>query len=332
MSQGWDYKPANIISYTWADSTLRSYNKAIDSLKRYCSDCGTPFPPMESRIIANYLCALAATSDRPKSVINITLAALTSLYQVSDMPNPCGNNIRSLCNALVKTHTTRARKRTPILPVEPFNKLFISWKSNADLPLRMLRLKAITLLAFAFMLRPSDIAPKGVFYDSERDVLTSMVFSRSQVFFPSTGGVTLTFFGIKNDSTRDGFEVAIPASSNETLDPASCLRVYMERTRSLRGAYKSVDPVFLSLKRPYDAISAATVGGILQESIELAGLDTNTYSAKCFRPTAATRAVSSFIDPDKARRIGRWKTSSVFYEHYVFDQTPDNYEDNIFNV
>ena len=47
-------------------------------------------------------------------------------------------------------------------------------------------------------------------------------------------------------------------------------------------------------------------------------------------PSTATKAVDGGMDPDKVRRIGRWKTTSVFYEHYVFDRTPDEYIDNLF--
>ena len=258
------------------------------------------------------------------------MSALTSLYNIYDLPNPCNFHVHSLYSALIKTHTKQARARTNVMPTAPFHNLFESWKDNIDLSLKMLRLKCITLLAFAFMLRPSDIAPKGVHYDADSDSFNVFVFSRSQINFPDDGGLIITFFGIKNDTSRDGFEVRVPNCDSPKLDPASALRMYLQKTAGLVSGVHA--PVFLSLHKPYKAISAATVGSVLSESISLAGLSPSLYTPKSFRPSGATKAVDSGMDPDKVRRLGRWKTSSVFYEHYVFDKTSDRYCNMMFDV
>ena len=181
------------------------------------------------------------------------------------------------------------------------------------------------------MLRPSDVAPKGVMHDTDSGAMHHLTFSRDQVSFPLTGGVRIVFFGVKNDSSRDSFEVAVLASKDPKMDPALCLRTYMNRTEKYLTDCLS-GPVFIALRKPYLAVSASTIACILDEAIQLAGLDSSKYTAKCFRPTRATRAVSAGIDPDKARRLGRWKTTSVFFEHYVFDRTLDNYVDDMFAV
>ena len=84
-------------------------------------------------------------------------------------------------------------------------------------------------------------------------------------------------------------------------------------------------PVFLTLRKPYSAISAATVGQILHDCIVTAGLGGQGYTAKSFRPTAATRAVDNNCDPETAMHIGRWKSRSVFFEHYVSCKAPKEY-------
>ena len=83
------------------------------------------------------------------------------------------------------------------------------------------------------------------------------------------------------------------------------------------------------MKHPYNALSSQSVRNILNESIELVGLPRNTYSAKCFRPTGATAAVAAGVDPETVMKIGRWKTTSVFFEHYVHSRTPKDLTDNI---
>ena len=74
------------------------------------------------------------------------------------------------------------------------------------------------------------------------------------------------------------------------------------------------------------------MGSVLSEAISLAGLSSSMYTPKCFRPSGATKAVNGGMDPDKVRRLGRWKTSSVFYEHYVYDKTSDKYTNMMFDV
>lgn len=328
IKSGWNEFSAQLVPYSLATSTLTVYDKYINQLHSFCQSVNSCFPPNKQTVVANFLCELASQSNRPKSVLNIAMSAINSLCRATNSSNPCSDNIKSLCSALVKTHTHYARPRTNILPMQPFKDLFMSWKDNHELSLKLLRLKTITLLAFSFMLRPSDIAPNGIVFDGNTNSLGQLVFCRDQVQFHDDGGLTLTFMGIKNDASRDGFKVTIPQTSNEKLDPVRTLKTYMERTVPLQ--LQPTDPVFVSLNKPFCPISATTVASVLNESIKLAGLDTKMYSAKSFRPSGATRSVNSGMDPDKARRIGRWKTSSVFFEHYVFDKTPANYTDNMF--
>ena len=326
---GWSEHSAACTPYAWAKSTQQSYDRVINDFRLFCCQNSYTFPPDSSHCIAEYLCYVAKKSDRPKSVLNGTMAALSALYNILELKNPCNFHVRMLYTALIKTHTRQPRLRTKVMPVEPFHILFESWKDNNELPVKMLRLKCIVLLALAFMLRPSDIAPKAMAYDCDSDSFKLFVFSRSQVTF-SDEGVRIMFFGIKNDSSRDGFEVCIPSCDNVKLDPVSALHVYMSKTKHLVSG--DSHPVFIGLNRPYNAISAATVGSILAEAISLAGLDSSMFTPKCFRPSGATKAVECGFDPEKVRRLGRWKTSSVFFEHYVFDKTPDNFCNELFEV
>ena len=153
------------------------------------------------------------------------------------------------------------------------------------------------------------------------------MFSTDQISFLENGELQIQFFGIKNDLHRDGFTVKVPPASIPKLDPVSTLRTYIQRTDPLRPSDSK--PVFLAAKKPHRAITASTVAKVLEDAIYLSGLDINLYSAKCFRPSAATQAIESGLDLDKARRIGRWKTPSVFFEHYVYDKTPESYTDSM---
>ena len=141
----------------------------------------------------------------------------------------------------------------------------------------------------------------------------------------------ITLFGIKNDINRKGFDVHFPPVSNKTLSVFDCLQVYMERTKVHRLTVCG-SPLFLSLNRPYAAIKSSTVGDQLKQAIELASLGGRGYSSKRFRPIAATTALNSGCHPDTARKIGRWHSVDVFYEHYVHTKPPENYLEVLFGA
>lgn len=329
LESGWSDYAASLVKFCWSVSTRVTYNRVISNFHNFCSGNDIAFPPDNPGCIADFLCDIATASPRPKSSLNTSMAAIGALYRVSELPNPNGyDDIRALISALTKTHTTSPRQRSLVLPLEPFQKLFRDWPDNSALSLKDLRLKVITLLAFAFMLRPSDIAPKAVVMDKDAHVMGNLLFTREQIKFPPEGGVGIIFHGIKNDLSRDGFDVSIPPASDAKLDPALCLDAYLHATYNM-CVVGQANPAFFTLNRPFKAISSSTVSSILNEAIRLAGLDTSKYSAKCFRPTGATLAVSADIDPDKARRLGRWKSPSVFFEHYVHDSMPESYTDDV---
>ena len=180
------------------------------------------------------------------------------------------------------------------------------------------------------MLRPSDIAPHSVKINPQ-GTTSKRIFSADQVTFDDgMKSVGLVFMGIKNDTDRSGFQVKLPAAPQKALDPVSTLKCYMDRTDHIRSSVPG-KPVFLTLQAPYTALSADSVGNILEDAISLAGLSHCGYTAKNFRPTGATFAIQLGYDAEMVMRIGRWKTRSVFFEHYVHSQVPEDYSANILN-
>ena len=89
--------------------------------------------------------------------------------------------------------------------------------------------------------------------------------------------------------------------------------------------------VFLTLQQPYKGITSSTVAKILASAIDLAGLKDKGYGPKSFRPTGATAAVATGHDPEKVRKLGRWKTDSVFLEHYVHVIPNMNFTSDVLN-
>ena len=257
-------------------------------------------------------------------------AALSAVYDACGQPNLTNDPlIVRLADAIIKSGTSLPLQRSRVMDVAAFVRMFQAWPPNEDLSVKQLRLKAVTLLAIALMLRPSDIAPLARHFDVNSEVSSRFIMSTDQVTFCADGSMKVSFLGIKNDLHRSGFLVTLPPSSNVAVDPVGALRTYVARTDQLRCPVAK--PLFLSLNKPYGAVTASSVSVILREAIEAAqafGLPPG-HRPKDFRPTGATEAVRLGVAADTVQQLGRWKTRSVFLEHYVHSQVPASFTSDL---
>ena len=157
------------------------------------------FPPRETGLLAEFLCNTSDESNRPSSVLHSTVAALGHVYMALNIEDITrDNNIRRLITALIKSGTVLPRKRSIVMPTQVFSSLFLSWGQNDQLSIKFLRLKAITLLALAFMLRPSDVAPNATFYNQHSETEQKLSFTTDIVtFLPGNNGIKLSLFESK---------------------------------------------------------------------------------------------------------------------------------------
>jgi len=326
---GWSQRCTEQFLLHWSPTTLDQYNRYISKFYDFCASESIVFPCYEESNIASFLCHIADSSARPKSQLNGSLAALTCLFDATGSHNPLHDDrLRKLVDGLIKSATKAPMTKTPVMPIRPFHDMFHSWEDNDKLSIKDLRIKVICLLALVFMLRPSDIAPKAKCLNTESLASEQLVFGVDQVSFEENGNLTLKFHGIKNDYSRDGFTVSVPPASDSKVDPVCALKTYIERTQQARESVPN-QPVFLSLLRPYNALSAKSISGVLASAIELAGMGGKGFSAKCFRPTGATAAVDTGLCPNKVRHIGRWASAEVFEKHYVHTTVPKEHVDKI---
>ena len=291
LESGWPLRAAQQIPQAWAVSTRRQYNAIVNRFVSYCANQKFVFPPSHTGPIVSFMCSLCDGSARPESILKGCMAALSWYFTASGLTDLTkGGDIQHLFTALVKSGTQVPRCRSKVMPVQPFMQLFRSWQSSKELPISSLRIKTITLLALSIMLRPSDIAPNGVSFDPESSTTHPLLFSTKDIVSNEDGSLTITFLGIKNDYHREGFQVHLQPGEDNHTDPVSTLLTYIDRTSLLRREVQG-DPVFLTLSKPFKALSSQGVAQVLSRAIKLAGLDGRGFTAKSFRPTGATVAV-----------------------------------------
>lgn len=318
---GWSRKAIKRAEPALAASTRRSYDNMLMKCRVFAQENGIVFPPSATHEVAELICFLAENSTRPQSCVNIFLAAIKQVFRASDMKDITDNfAIKRLVTAVTKSQTERPMKRSAVLPVGQLLDTIKLWGVNSSMPIKFLRIKTISLLAISLMLRPSDIAPNATFFEGDSLEEQKIVFSTDMVVFKESI-MEVTLFGTKNDLDRKGFVVTLPAHSDVTVCPIASLKCYIERTSHLRRG----NAVFLSLKAPYGPLSSASVAKDLQACLDMAGLKNSGFSAKSFRPTGATVAIEKGNDPKTVQSVGRWKSSEVFYNHYVHSRTPESF-------
>ena len=148
--QGWSEQAISRFLNNWAVTTRHAYNIAVNKFKVFCEEADTEFYEFSSATLADYLCWLASTSRRPRSVLNMALAAISQLTEAMGRPDPVNADISKLVTGLIKCETSAPMVRSKVMPVQPFLQLFESWPGNWCLKIEQLRLKTITLLAIAY--------------------------------------------------------------------------------------------------------------------------------------------------------------------------------------
>ena len=210
---GWSTRAASQLRLAWAPSTLHSYDRTFTDFLSFCVQVGCEFPPSTSASVADYMCVVADRSERPASLtlLRSIMAALSHLYHVTGRQDVTKSpDLSLLQSALVKSGTRKVRLKSLVMPITPFVNLFKSWPDNLMLDIARLRLNTLVLLSLCLMLRPSDIAPRSVCFDTVTMSQTGRIFSTDMVVFNSDGSCDISFHGIKQDTDRAGFTAHLP--------------------------------------------------------------------------------------------------------------------------
>ncbi len=160
--------------------------------------------------------------------------------------------------------------------------------------------KVVTLLALTTLLRCSEIT----------SIQTETIeFSGSKVSFG---------LGALRKSQRSGPLKRYSLSEwtqNRALCPLTCLRTYLERTRSLRSSHNGKQ-LFIGSTKPHNPVTSSTVGRWIKEQLKEAGIDTSVFSAHSTRGAAASKAASSGVSIQSILKQGHWANESTFSKFY----------------
>jgi hypothetical protein len=126
--------------------------------------------------------------------------------------------------------------------------------------------------------------------------------------------------GFKTDGAAKGETFRINGCSVPKVCPVRTLHSYLLH----RGTSRITDSVF--------KVGAQRISRILASVLKKAGLDTDIFTARCFRSGGATSGIEAGVDPYVLMKIGRWKSADVFFNHYVAARPQHSVTDKILGV
>lgn len=169
---------------------------------------------------------------------------------------------------------------------------------SETIPLRELTLKVLALLALVTAQRAQVFSQIQI-----HDILWG---DPIQIKIPSILKTTT----IKNPNPI----LIIPSFENKSLCPIFNLKMYVEKTKILRGESANL---FISFVSPYKPVTSQTISKWLCKTLDMAGVDSSIYTGHSFRHAATSKASSRKVNVDAIfQRVGWSNRSNVFAKHY----------------
>ena len=124
---GWPERAINQSNLALAASNRQAYNRVIRKCKKFTETKEVDFPPNSSATLAEFLCKIGDESDRPRSALNATGAALRHVYRAFGLRDLTRYvHIERLIMALIKSQTVGPMTKSKVMPTEKFGEMFRS--------------------------------------------------------------------------------------------------------------------------------------------------------------------------------------------------------------
>ncbi|XP_023314504.1 uncharacterized protein LOC106655370 [Trichogramma pretiosum] len=110
---------------------------------------------------------------------------------------------------------------------------------------------------------------------------------------------------------------------NDKICPATTLKHYLERTKSIRG---SIDLLFLSINKPVKAVCKQSLSSWVKQTLTDCNVDTSTFSAHSTRHAANSAAKRLGVNIDSILQTAGWSNVATFAKFYDRPVINDNSE------
>ncbi|XP_046605016.1 uncharacterized protein LOC124297748 [Neodiprion virginianus] len=301
-----------IMTSSVSESSLKQYDGALKRWWIHCSE--NNISPYEATV-SDILKFLAKTYDTGASHGSLnTLRSAISLIIGPEVGQD--HHIKRFFKAVHSLRPTRPKYDSIWEPKIVLN-YFKSLPKNENLSLKDLTMKLITLLALVTGHRMQTYSKINV-ENIQR------VGNAFEIRIPDRIKTT--------GANRKQPLLIIPFyAEDEKLCSASALQNYLERTKTSRGS--KID-LFLSFKKPFQAVSSQTLSRWVKLTLKNSGVNTDKFTAHSTRYASTSTAKRNNIDIETIRKTAGWTTGSEtfakFY-HLNVSRDKDSYARAILN-
>lgn len=284
--------PALVASLS--ESTIKQYSSSLRSWWNYC--CHHRIP-LYSPSVPHFLQFLAQESPNfsSYSTLNTMRSAVSLISQ-----NEIGNHptVRRFCKGVSALKPPRPRYDFVWDPAPVIAKLSSIYPYEG-VPLKLLTRKLILLLALATGHRAQTFALLRISQISLEEKLIIRVPDRIKTSAPGRSQPLFMFSRFVNQ---------------ENLCIVRIMEHYLENTKDLRPS--SCDFLFISLSKPYRAVSSQTISRWIRRGLEDCGIDTSLFSAHSTRHASTSQAASRGVPLDFIRRAAGWTGESRVFANF----------------
>lgn len=277
-----------------SDATIKQYSRPLRSWWEYCQrhrmSCYSPTVPQTLDFLSRELSTVSSYSS-----LNTVRSAISLVSQ-----NEIGNHpmVRRFCKGVAALKPPRPRYDYVWDPAPVIAKLATIYPYDS-VNLKTITKKLVLLLALGTGQRAQTLAfirLSQLFLDEK---LIIRIPDRIKTSAPGRAQPLFCFSRF---------------TERENLCIVRLTEIYMSRTQKLRPS--SCDFLFISLSKPYKAVTTQTISRWIRQGLEDCGINTTLFSAHSTRHASTSRAAAKGVSLDLIKRAAGWTGESRVFANF----------------
>ena len=310
---------STLITAGWSKGTNRTYQSAWKKWCGWCDQQKVDPISCDVKFLVNFLAELFKQGLQHRSINTVRSAVSMTHNQVEGVPIGQHPLISRLMRGVYNSRPPQPRYSL-MWDVEVVVQYIKKLGSNRDLSLKSLSRKLAMLMVLVNANRSSELGALDVQF---------RVFRPEGVVFKLP---SLTKKRSPGTSPKELFFGAFPHDNK--LCVVECLRVYEERTKSLRvgrGGQQSTK-LFLSYVKPHKPVTSQRIAHWLKDLLQESGIDTDQFKAHSIRGASATAACERGVHLDQILSTADWSKDSTFRRFYYRPVHNTDYAEKVLSV
>ncbi|CAC5416630.1 unnamed protein product [Mytilus coruscus] len=290
-------------SYTYAESTKKTYQTYLNSYRKFCALVNIPLVPLSKENLARYIAFLS--QKLCFNSISNYISIIKLLHLEAGQPPPIDSHyIHTVLQGAKRVLSTMVQRKLPITP-----QLLKKILTTLDLqnPNHISFWAACLVAFFSFFRKSNLFVPTLAEFDAGKHL------SRQDIVFQTSG--TLLLHNLKSKTIQFAnrlLEIPLPRILNSPLCPSQALLLHVK----MIPAVSCPSPAFLHISKGTTVpLTYSTFLHMLKHSLSQLKLDTSGYSGHSFRRGGATFALECGVSSDLIQAQGDWKSEA--YKGYL---------------